>query len=737
MAWKFNIFTGKPDYYEEGSTPDPATTVEIIHVANFSALPDPTTVGLYDIYIVDNAQGNKFWYGSIGGTYYPAGAYYSDLTKWIYSESASKATQAEVNAGTDTEKYVTPETLVNASKWSSYVPYTGAVENVELGAYDISSNRNLIGPNTSANFTRFPNALSAVSNVPSGIQHNESLYIGSIAEGVSVGNTWASGIYGVGYTNSTGSGRGTGVTGEGHVSASTDTGVCVGVRGYSNDVHVGNYNIGLYGDASNGTNATYGGNVALFLANGNIVTSAAAAKSWYLGGNLIFDGQGTSKTISAVNGATFDLGISALNDVTITSPTVNQVLEWNGSQWVNGSGAAINAGPGVIYFLTDTSAGFGTYEYMSKTPDVGTVEIEDNVLVNNNTVLIHEYISDVAINKTTIDAGIWEFNFFGYVDTLDASFIADVYKRTAGGLETLLFSTETALVTWNSADISTSVVTQPKFSCNTTDKLVVKISGKTTNASNVNLKLIHSGADHYSHLHTPLVLAHNDLAGLQGGAANEYYHLSSAVNTKLLNWNSLGVPDIDIQSASTWNAKQAALSGTGFVKISGETISYDNTTYAPLNSPSLTGIPLSTTAASGTNTTQIATTAFVQDAIAKQPEIIHFAGSNEDSVLTVGTLKTTFRAPFAMTVIEVRASLNTAGTTSGITTIDINENGTSILSTKLTIDLTEKTSVTATIPAVISDATIADDAEISIDVDTVSGGATEKGLKILMKVIRL
>jgi hypothetical protein len=115
MAWKFNPFTRALDYYK---ATDLDTVLEVIHVANYSALPDPTTVRLYDVYIVDNAQGNKFWYGSIGGTYYPSGAYYSNLTKWIYSESASKATQAEVDAGTDSEKYITPETFTNASKWT-------------------------------------------------------------------------------------------------------------------------------------------------------------------------------------------------------------------------------------------------------------------------------------------------------------------------------------------------------------------------------------------------------------------------------------------------------------------------------------------------------------------------------------------------------------------------------------------------------------------------------------------
>jgi hypothetical protein len=39
--------------------------------------------------------------------------------------------------------------------------------------------------------------------------------------------------------------------------------------------------------------------------------------------------------------------------------------------------------------------------------------------------------------------------------------------------------------------------------------------------------------------------------------------------------------DAYIASAAIWNAKQDALNGTGFVKISGTTVSYDNSTYVP------------------------------------------------------------------------------------------------------------------------------------------------------------
>lgn len=113
-------------------------------------------------------------------------------------------------------------------------------------------------------------------------------------------------------------------------------------------------------------------------------------------------------------------------------------------------------------------------------------------------------------------------------------------------------------------------------------------------------------------------------------------------------------------------------------------------------------------------------------------EVIQVAVSDETTALTTGTAKLTFRMPFAMTVTEVRASLSTAGTTSGTTTIDINLNGTSILSTLLTIDATEKTSTTAATAAVISTSSLSDDSEITIDIDAISGGATEAGLKVTL-----
>lgn len=105
------------------------------------------------------------------------------------------------------------------------------------------------------------------------------------------------------------------------------------------------------------------------------------------------------------------------------------------------------------------------------------------------------------------------------------------------------------------------------------------------------------------------------------------------------------------------------------------------------------------------------------------------ACSDETTALTTGTAKLTFRVPYDVTVTGVRASVNTVSS-SGIPTVDINENGTTILSTKLTIDVSEKTSVTAATAAVISDTQLTNDSEITIDIDTAGTGT--KGLKVII-----
>lgn len=113
-------------------------------------------------------------------------------------------------------------------------------------------------------------------------------------------------------------------------------------------------------------------------------------------------------------------------------------------------------------------------------------------------------------------------------------------------------------------------------------------------------------------------------------------------------------------------------------------------------------------------------------------EHLSFALSDETTALTAGVGKLTFRMPYAFTLTELpRASVKTAPTGSTLV-VDINENGVSVLSTKLSIDAGEKTSVTATAAAVISDPDLADDSEITFDIDQVGSTIAGAGLKVTL-----
>ncbi len=115
-----------------------------------------------------------------------------------------------------------------------------------------------------------------------------------------------------------------------------------------------------------------------------------------------------------------------------------------------------------------------------------------------------------------------------------------------------------------------------------------------------------------------------------------------------------------------------------------------------------------------------------------KPESIIIPVSDEDTPLSAGVAKITFRMPYAFTLTGVRGMVKTAATGGTLLTVDINEGGVSILSTKLTFNAGSKTTVGASTPAVISDPSLADDAEMTIDIDAIGSTIAGTGLKIAL-----
>lgn len=106
-----------------------------------------------------------------------------------------------------------------------------------------------------------------------------------------------------------------------------------------------------------------------------------------------------------------------------------------------------------------------------------------------------------------------------------------------------------------------------------------------------------------------------------------------------------------------------------------------------------------------------------------------FPISDEVTPLSTGTSEFTFVIPYNFTLKYVYASVNVAST-SGIPTFDLKVSGSSILSTKITIDVNELTSSTAAIPPVISTPNITAFAPISADINI--AGTNTAGAKIYL-----
>jgi hypothetical protein len=109
--------------------------------------------------------------------------------------------------------------------------------------------------------------------------------------------------------------------------------------------------------------------------------------------------------------------------------------------------------------------------------------------------------------------------------------------------------------------------------------------------------------------------------------------------------------------------------------------------------------------------------------------------SPTDADAEAGTGAVQFRINEDWNVIAVGAHAMVAPTGQAAT-FDINDDGTTILSTIITIDASTVDSSAAVTPPVISSSTIAAGSEISIDIDQVGSTAKGQGFSIYMQIVR-
>ena len=277
----------------------------------------------------------------------------------------------------------------------------------------------------------------------------------------------------------------------------------------------------------------------------------------------------TTDDIVSVNslGQVIDSGKAFSLDTALSANSTNKVpvesvLKYN-IDYVNNriNNLPIGAGSGTVYYFTNDV--INSYFTLATTPKNGT-QAQLQATVNNNSVLLGAFQTTSQLNRTLIDAGIWEFNIWVTSGSTQntTSVYAEVYKISDTNVETLLFTIN------NSSNIgSTSIIqysisdTQPSYVVALTDKLIIKLYAKTTRTQNTIVTVYYNSQQYYSHAHTPLIAKHNQLSGLNGGnGADEYYHLTNSQYNNVINQASnLQNGYLSSTDWTTFNNKQNAL----------------------------------------------------------------------------------------------------------------------------------------------------------------------------------
>lgn len=242
--------------------------------------------------------------------------------------------------------------------------------------------------------------------------------------------------------------------------------------------------------------------------------------------------KGTAITNTYIASSTeWNTAYSSIIPNSIISPLSGQILSYNGANWINTNAGSISVSAALVYYLENGDSGISTYKNLTVTPTSSAeITISTSTTAAQGKVLLKEFITaSSSPNRTTYDAGLWEIMDYASVDSLlgNTYIVFDFYRRSSGGTETLLFTATSSEISSLTVNSFSSDSFQSAFSASSSDRIVVKYYAVTDNVTPINVTLYLQGSVNASHFHTPFSAQHNDLAGLQGGQNNQYFHLTN------------------------------------------------------------------------------------------------------------------------------------------------------------------------------------------------------------------
>lgn len=175
----------------------------------------------------------------------------------------------------------------------------------------------------------------------------------------------------------------------------------------------------------------------------------------------------------------------------------------------------LNGGSGGQLYYFNISKTQTPYLEIATSATTGSEQSITSAVTSGNTITLGQFLTPSGYpGVSIIPGGVWSFFLHSYKQNSSASFdiFCDVYKRTTGGTETYLFSSDPVQITSNSPTPSMGIsdVYYSGTTLDTSDRILVNVRVTNTSSSTYSATFISEGLQHYSYFSSPLLLPTTD-----------------------------------------------------------------------------------------------------------------------------------------------------------------------------------------------------------------------------------
>jgi hypothetical protein len=209
----------------------------------------------------------------------------------------------------------------------------------------------------------------------------------------------------------------------------------------------------------------------------------------------------TQNRVGQYSGFTVNLPYLPLTGGALTGALTGTTYYGDGSNLTGISRGGGGGSGGQVYYFNISNTQNGYYEFST----TATTATEQSITVSTGsteTAYIGGFLSPSTLpNITNFPSGILSFYIHAYTNNLTATFdlYCELYKRTTGGIETLLFTSDFITV----AGISTIMYTSDGYfsgtTLNSSDRILVKIYATNTSNQTRSITILSQGSQHYSY----------------------------------------------------------------------------------------------------------------------------------------------------------------------------------------------------------------------------------------------